>query len=55
MANENEQIAVADAIFDGHGNTTGISSSEIIKTAWDLIDNYGVPQDAFKYMRGRTR
>ena len=55
MANENEQIMIADAIFDGHSDTTIISSDEIIEAAWYLIDNYNIPQDAFDYMIGRTR
>ena len=32
-----------------------ITADELIEAAWDLIDHYGIPQDAFVYMRGKTR
>ena len=53
--NDDDKIMIADIIYNGRGTISTISKQEIIDAAWNLIDNYGIPQNAFKYMQNKTK
>lgn len=50
-----DKIAIADAMYDGHEDGYELDKDQLIHAAWNLIDNYGISQDEFTYMRGKTR
>ena len=52
---DGDKITIADAIYDGRDAKYTVSSNDLIKAAWTLINDYGISQDAFAYIRGKTK